>query len=265
MKLRDVVLVFSLFFMMLIVIAQINEHAVGDYNIEAGIQCIGYLLFLAGIYVYYRKSGQVMSAMIANTNRRDKRRKAGHIVIASIVWSNLCSNITAIVAALISHEEQMTPVPIKFDSYLIGFITVVILAPIVEEIVFRGILYKYLRGRYSCIVSLLIVSIVWSILHVSVIIGINTFLISIAITLVYEGTKDIRWPILAHSINNSIALLSTVPVVAEGYSGLMNNIVHAGFYATFLLTELLIALLMFRKIMHDSQQGEREHEGDQLC
>lgn len=96
-----------------------------------------------------------------------------------------------------------------FDR-LVAFFALCIIAPIAEEIVFRGWLYAKLRSkipgkRLSLILSILLVSILFGILHGQWNVGVNVFAMSIVLCALREITGTIYSGILLHIIKNTIA------------------------------------------------------------
>lgn len=88
---------------------------------------------------------------------------------------------------------------------LIAFITLVIVAPIVEEIIFRGWLYGKLRAKMSMIPAMIIVSILFGIVHGQWNVGITVFAISLVLCFFRETTGTIYSGMLVHMLKNGIA------------------------------------------------------------
>ncbi|MBD3264726.1 MAG: CPBP family intramembrane metalloprotease [Candidatus Omnitrophica bacterium] len=86
-------------------------------------------------------------------------------------------------------------------------IEIVVLAPLAEELFFRGFLYKLVRQRYGFLVSALFVSVLFSFIHRTPQGIIPLFILSVCICYVYEKIQDISAPIIFHSIHNLINLI----------------------------------------------------------
>ena len=98
-----------------------------------------------------------------------------------------------------------------FDR-IVAFFALCIVAPIAEEIDFRGWLYAKLRNiipgkRLSLILSVLLVSILFGILHGQWNVGVNVFAMSIVLCALREVTGTIYSGILLHIIKNTIAFV----------------------------------------------------------
>ena len=88
---------------------------------------------------------------------------------------------------------------------IIAFLVLVVAAPIVEEIIFRGWLYGKLRARLNAVVSVLIVSVLFGIMHFQWNVGVNVFALSVVLCILREITGTIYAGILTHMIKNGIA------------------------------------------------------------
>lgn len=86
-----------------------------------------------------------------------------------------------------------------------AFIAIVIVAPIVEEVVFRGYLYGSLRSKLYPWVAALVVSILFGAVHGQLNVGIDTFLLSLVLCYLRDKTGAIWSGIFVHALKNSLA------------------------------------------------------------
>ena len=98
-----------------------------------------------------------------------------------------------------------------FDR-IVAFFALCIAAPIAEELVFRGWLYAKLRSivpgkKLSLILSILLVSILFGIMHGQWNVGVNVFAMSVVLCALREITGTIYSGILLHVIKNTIAFV----------------------------------------------------------
>ena len=87
----------------------------------------------------------------------------------------------------------------------IAYIIIAVIAPIAEEIVFRGWLYGNLRKNLKIVPAMLIVSILFGVLHEQLSVGIYVGILSVFLCLEREITGTIYAGIITHMIQNSIA------------------------------------------------------------
>jgi membrane protease YdiL (CAAX protease family) len=89
---------------------------------------------------------------------------------------------------------------------LLAFIALVIVAPIVEEILFRGLLYgKMRKSGLNVVVSTLVVSVLFAVVHGQLNVGIDVFMLSVVMCLMREYTGGIGTSIIIHMMKNALA------------------------------------------------------------
>lgn len=98
--------------------------------------------------------------------------------------------------------------------------TAIVLAPLTEELVFRAILYGWLRRLGGVIMAALVSGILFGLAHLDVRMAIANSIMGVALALVYERSRSLWVPIMMHFINNLIAggllLLLALVIVAVG-------------------------------------------------
>ncbi len=108
---------------------------------------------------------------------------------------------------------------IGFNAYISGFdriiafVTLVVIAPIAEELIFRGWLYQQLKTRFkeelsnhlAIFLSILLVSLTFGVIHGQWNVGLNVFAMSIVLCGLREITGTIYAGILMHMLKNGIA------------------------------------------------------------
>ena len=97
----------------------------------------------------------------------------------------------------------------RFEPFML--IATVIISPIFEEILYRGLMYNKLKEISNAFIGVLISSILFALLHIPKYgFGINTFflfLVGILLAYCYEKSNNIYVPIFVHSINNFFIFL----------------------------------------------------------
>ncbi|WP_302540877.1 CPBP family intramembrane glutamic endopeptidase, partial [Holdemanella biformis] len=87
------------------------------------------------------------------------------------------------------------------------FISVVILAPIFEELIFRGMILNTLT-KYNKMFAIIVTSLLFGLLHLNITQAIPAFFMSLVLCYMYVQTDSILVTILAHAGNNLLALMS---------------------------------------------------------
>ncbi len=82
-----------------------------------------------------------------------------------------------------------------------------IVAPIAEEVVFRGYLYKAFRDQFKPIYAVGLNAALFSLLHFELRAVLWLFILGVALAYVYEKTGNLVAPITLHMLNNTVAFL----------------------------------------------------------
>ena len=100
---------------------------------------------------------------------------------------------------------------IGFDTYVFGvdrffaFLAIVVIAPIGEELTFRGWLYPKLRARLGVVLAVILTSLLFALLHGQLNVAADVFVLSVIMCLFREFTGTIYASILLHILKNFIA------------------------------------------------------------
>jgi len=93
----------------------------------------------------------------------------------------------------------------SFGQQIIAFIALVVIAPIAEEILFRGYTFQGVRRKFSWPVAAVVSAGLFGLAHMQLNVGIDTFALGFVACVLLEKTGSL-WPaILLHAIKNSIA------------------------------------------------------------
>lgn len=92
-------------------------------------------------------------------------------------------------------------------TMLMAFVAICVLTPIVEETLFRGILYRGFKSSWPRYVSALIASLIFGLAHGQWNVGADTFVLSVFMIIAMEATGSMWTNIMMHAIKNSIAFL----------------------------------------------------------
>ena len=130
------------------------------------------------------------------------------IVIVSIAFSlsafwlylYLLSPILPFLVDFLLQEPPMAETGIYL---LIEIVMITILAPIVEEFFFRGVILQRLIKKTSAWGGILISSLLFGILHADII---GAFIFGIITALLFIRTGNLLIPILVHMLNNTLAV-----------------------------------------------------------
>jgi membrane protease YdiL (CAAX protease family) len=88
----------------------------------------------------------------------------------------------------------------------LGFFAVV-LAPVAEEFIFRGMLYPFVKQLGWPRLALFGVGLLFAVIHLDAAIFVPLFVLALALTWLYEFTDNLLAPIAAHSLFNTANLV----------------------------------------------------------
>ena len=142
------------------------------------------------------------------------------------------------------------------DSSLMAWITAVLMAPVLEEIVFRGLMYTRLKKGLPVVGAAIITSLAFGMAHGTVIWAIYTFVFSMVLIWVFEKFQSLTASIVLHmAYNLSGMALSLIPEEAGAIILILFVVSIAG---------VGFAYKLIRKITADIPRMEEGFEEDEV-
>ena len=117
-----------------------------------------------------------------------------YIYLLVLFIFNLLWNILLIFSGLLKSTNTTLGVSYLLSTTLIG--------PILEEFVFRGIIYNKLKKAFTYRQSIILVSFLFCLYHFNIIQSIYAFVFSILLTKIYEKYNNLLLPIIIHCLTN---------------------------------------------------------------
>ena len=118
-----------------------------------------------------------------------------------------------------SQGEQIFDAFSQLDAPVWFFITGAVVAPLVEEIFFRGFLLQGFRQKYGWMTGILLSSFIFAAAHLDPVAFIPTFILGCVLAYMYHRSNSL-WPgILFHTSINSLSLCAVY--VVSKYPGLI--------------------------------------------
>lgn len=135
-------------------------------------------------------------------------------VQTGIVWSLIFALVVTITGGILqlNHINPFTliasPLPVKGGTLGLFMVTGVLIAPAAEELLFRGVLYAYLR-KFNLVFALVVSTLIFAGFHYN---GSGLPLVQaiggIVFALAFEHSKNLAAPLIIHSLGN-IVIFST--------------------------------------------------------
>lgn len=188
-------------------------------------------IFALGAIVYTVATAIAISPfLIRHYSRPVIKEKLGITAFSNrmIIWALgawvLYFFLTAVVAAALQFIPSLDLTQkqeIGFSTlsgpweYILAFLTLVIVAPVFEEILFRGFLFGQIRERSGFWFSAILTSLTFALLHGQLNVGIDVFILSMFLCYLREKRQSILPGILVHAFKNGLAysLLFILPLL----------------------------------------------------
>lgn len=90
-------------------------------------------------------------------------------------------------------------------DYFGTLVSIVVLAPISEEISVRGFAYTSLKRRYGKMTAIIVSSLIFTIMHFNLSSAVQLFVMSVGLTILFEYSASLIPVIIAHSIINFLS------------------------------------------------------------
>jgi membrane protease YdiL (CAAX protease family) len=133
------------------------------------------------------------------------------VIPVSLLYIVASVSLTVVVGLLFSEFNAEQAQEIGFSTKTGGvelvaaFFSLVIFTPFIEEVIFRGVLFRGLRTRYKFWPVVIATSLIFAIAHAQWNVAIDTFVLGIALAYLVEKTGGITASIFLHALKNFIA------------------------------------------------------------
>jgi uncharacterized protein len=149
----------------------------------------------------------------------------GWVVIA-VIAGLFCTVMTGLVTVMVQVALGQIPnnpqlpflAPGGFSwTAAVGMLVLAgLVVPLAEELLFRGVLYAWLRSRLGIVLSVVISAAIFGLAHGDIPIAVGVAFMGVIQALIYEGSKSIWTTFIMHAINNSLKVLLLYALLAAG-------------------------------------------------
>jgi len=124
---------------------------------------------------------------------------AGYLII-------ILHNLVLYALGVDTQGDQISQIFSELDSPVWLFLVGVVIAPVVEEIFFRGFLFQGFRQKYGWVAGMLLSSFIFAAAHLDPVSFIPTFILGSVLAFVYHRSNSV-WPgIIFHFMVNAFGL-----------------------------------------------------------
>lgn len=177
-----------------------NSNIIGLVGISANILFIWFMFYARQVkfsnYIHFKK---IDSKLII-------RLICYSLVIQQV--SILANGIVNLLFPLDDYNKEMLSFTTS-DNILFTLFVVGILAPTVEEVFFRGIIFTKLKSKIHLKWAILIQAILFSVIHMNPVQYVSCLILGVIAAWYYEKYDSIIAPIILHISFNSVAVIAT--------------------------------------------------------
>lgn len=137
---------------------------------------------------------------------------AGLIVSFIMIKYGILNEILEILESSVPSEslKELNEL-INNSSWILLFVEIVIIAPVFEEIIFRGIILNGMLKKYSPKKAIIVSSLIFGLIHGNLPQGLNAFVLGLVIATVYYYTRSLYISMFMHAANNFLVFFIIVP------------------------------------------------------
>ncbi|ARS34104.1 CPBP family intramembrane glutamic endopeptidase [Pontibacter actiniarum] len=205
--------------------------ALGHPTSESFLTFVGYTIpFL--LYAWYLKRKGLLSELLAAVSRW----QPGPLLLYPLLVL-LVPSIQVVIEPVTSLIPMPESVKEMFLSRLGGgdlftVLTVVVAAPVLEEVVLRGQLLRSLLHKYSAAKAITWSSIMFAVIHMNPWQGVGAFVLGLFLGWIYYRTRSLWACIFFHFVNNlfSTVMIQLMPEGADKFATLYEQVGDATAY-----------------------------------
>ncbi len=112
-------------------------------------------------------------------------------------------NLLALIAASASASAAESSPGLDLAAVAL-VLHVVLLAPVAEEVAFRGLLYRHFRGRLAPLLSTVGAALIFALMHAYLGQAVWAFFMGLVTAVAYEQTRTLVTPMLVHGLFNAV-------------------------------------------------------------
>lgn len=178
---------------------------------------------IAGTAAIWKRAGMMIAKTAEETKlihiKRDPVRSYGFLALATL-GAMFGLNMLLELSGLVYQSDSYQAVSeIQYSGNIwISLVLFVLIAPLAEELLFRGIIYNCLRRMMKPASAMVIAALFFGVYHGNAVQGIYGFLMACLLIYSYEYFGDFRVPVVMHGgINLITYLLRSTSLAASGF------------------------------------------------
>jgi len=212
-----------------------------------------YYVVAMGVPLLFANRRRKIKTGINNFNLKFSMPKI--IVLVMLAIWGLMVGVVSPITNLIPMSDYIKEIYLELatNNSLLSYLVIVIAAPFLEELIFRGIILDGLLRKYSALKSIVISSFLFGFVHLNPWQFIAAFIIGCFAGWVYYKTRNLFLPILIHMTNNFLSFLGMHFMDAEAMLNSSIKEMYNGYfnYALSILIGVSIALFCISRLVKE--------------
>lgn len=218
-------------------------------------------------FIYYLVQMLPTIAFVVWLRLRAGRDSGIHLGLGRIHLPMVLWGVVLVMASGVVIEPLLSLFPTEaYEEVMQGIglggwaiLSAVVAAPILEEVLFRGLVFESCGERFGKGVGLILSALLFGVIHVVPVQMINAFVVGLILGYVYLKTRSLVSVIIIHAINNAIAYAFSALFGAAANVTLRDLIPNEFFYwLLYGLSTLLFVWAMWRLIKTLRENTELE-------
>lgn len=143
------------------------------------------------------------------------RQVSGKVMLLSIMLVFAAMFMFNVLAQELGLPDELAETMQQVSNNLLGCISIAVLAPILEEVLFRGAIQGYLMRKYNPAVGIVLASIIFGLIHMNPIQIFYATCLGLVFGWIYYRTRSLMPVVIGHVLNNSLAAITMLTGVEE--------------------------------------------------
>lgn len=169
-----------------------------------------------------------------------------NVMLLTIMFVFACMWVFNIFAQWFELSDKFAEQMNELSNNVIGIFSLAVLAPLLEEVLFRGAIQGYLMRRFNPWIAIVTASLIFGLVHMNPIQIFYATCIGFALGWIYYRTRSLMPVIIGHILNNSIAALTLLLAKDENAMDMATSS-EVAIVVFGALAALLLAFLIERK------------------
>lgn len=180
------------------------------FNFATMIEAVGAAITIPVMwYLFHRDRVKERQRGIIPNRKAALWKYAAGLLMAAALSLGLNNLIIIGNLSVMSESYETTMDALYSAPLLVQIISLAVLVPISEELVFRGLLFKRLRERGTYIQAALYSAVVFGVMHGNLIQMLYGFILGMMLSYLCEKYGSVKAPIAAHIVMNLLSVLAT--------------------------------------------------------